>query len=281
MDHNYTSYVEWTGDRVVTTLVATRPGEVKPAGFWFPLVGRLPYKGFFDPERAEREAERLREDGFDVCVVPVAAYSTLGWFADPVTSPMLRGGDGRLVETLLHELVHATVFVREQTDFNEGVASFIGEEASVGFFAARDEDEGARRRREVARARRLDDELMALRSRIEELYASQPEGEARDAQRARYEDEARQRITTVAGGDGSLAERVRLNDACLAIAATYTADIPRYAALLENLDGGLEAFVARLRQVAETADPRTELLGDETPAPSSERLGNETSASSE
>ncbi len=61
VDGNYTSYVPWPGDRVVTTVVATEPGSVEPAGFWFPLVGTLPYKGFFEPERAEAEAERLRE----------------------------------------------------------------------------------------------------------------------------------------------------------------------------------------------------------------------------
>ncbi len=265
VDHNYTSYVEWPGDRMVTTVVAARPGEVEPAGFWFPLVGRLPYKGFFDEERAEREAEKLRGEGLDVCVVAVPAYSTLGWFADPVTAPMLRAGDGRLVETLLHELVHATVFVREQVDFNEGVASFIGEEASVGFFAARSDAEAEARRREIARARRLDDEMMALRSRVEDLYADQPEGAERAAQRARYEAEARRRIESLVGGDPTLAERVRLNDACLALAATYTADIPRYAALLERFDGDLRAFVARLREVSKADDPRAALLGEEAP----------------
>ena len=95
----YTSYVAWPGDRVITIVVATRPGEVEAAGFHFPLVGRVPYKGFFEIESAEHEAERLRADGLDVCVLPVRAYSTLGWFDDPLTTPMLeQPGDARIIE---------------------------------------------------------------------------------------------------------------------------------------------------------------------------------------
>lgn len=268
VDDNYTSYVAWPGDRVVTTLVATRPGEVEPAGFWFPLVGSLPYKGFFDPERAEREAGELRGKGLDVCVVAVPAYSTLGWFADPVTGPMLRAGEGRLVETLFHELMHATVFVREQADFNEGVASFVGEEASVRFYAARNDAEAAlRRRRALERGRRLEAELMALRTAIAELYAAEPAGPERDARRASLETEARGRIAALGNAD------LRLNDACLALAATYTADIPGYTEILDRLEGDLPAFVARARESADAEDPRAALLGAEEPSRSQPQPG--------
>ncbi|MCA9506621.1 MAG: aminopeptidase, partial [Myxococcales bacterium] len=86
----YTSYVEWPGDRVVTTLVRTRPGSLEPVPWRYPLLGRLPYRGYFDRAKAEAEAVRLRErEGYDVCETGVTAYSTLGWLADPVTSPML------------------------------------------------------------------------------------------------------------------------------------------------------------------------------------------------
>jgi len=134
IDEQYTTYVDWPGDRVITTVIATRPGEVVPAGFWFPFLGRLPYKGFFDPSRAEAEAASLREEGLDVCVVAVPAYSTLGWLKDPVTAPMLLRGEGPAVETILHELVHATVYVKDHIDFDETAASFVGQEASVEFY---------------------------------------------------------------------------------------------------------------------------------------------------
>ena len=255
VDRQYTSYAAWPGDRIVTSLVITRPGEVEPAGFWFPIVGRLPYKGYFDPEKATAEAARLRAEGLDVCEVPVRAYSTLGWFDDPVTGPMLRSGDGRLVETILHELVHSTVYLRDHVDFDEGVASFIGEEASVRFYAqAGEPDQAARRRAQVEEDRRLDAQILALRQRVQDLYRSAPSGTERDTARRRYEEEARAELAA------PYAERLQLNDACLALAATYASDIPRYAKKLEALDGSLPAFVARLREVTDADDPREALL---------------------
>lgn len=264
VDGNYTSYVPWPGDRIVTTVVATEAGSVEPAGFWFPLVGTLPYKGFFDAERAEAEAERLRGKGLDVCVVPVSAYSTLGWFEDPLTAPMLQADEGRLVETLLHELVHATVFVPEQVDFNEGVATFVGEEASVRFYEMqRTESDATERRLAVADARRFDAAVLALRRRVETLYLEEPEGPDRDAQREQAEAQTRAAIAKLGfetRDAAELAEAARLNDACLALSATYTADLPDYEALLAGLGGDLAAFVGRLREAAETDDPRASLL---------------------
>ena len=87
----YTSYVDWPGDRVVTTVVATRPGEIEARGFWFPLVGRVPYKGFFEPALAEREAERAAPRAASTpASFPVLAYSTLGWLGRPADAPPSR-----------------------------------------------------------------------------------------------------------------------------------------------------------------------------------------------
>jgi predicted aminopeptidase len=260
----YTSFVPWPGDRVVTTVVATRPGELTPVGFRFPFVGTVPYKGFFDPERAEAEAERQRAGGRDVCVVGVAAYSTLGWIDDPVTGPMVRGDTGRFVETLLHELVHATVFVKDQVDFNEGVASFIGEEASVRFFeAAHRREDAERRRAELAEGRRIDSEILRLRETLESLYTSSEPGPGRDARRDAAEAATRAKVASLSLAErdaGALAAALRLNDACLALAATYTDDLDRYAERLAAFGDDLAAFVARLRDVADREDPRAALL---------------------
>jgi predicted aminopeptidase len=264
VDDQYTSYVEWPGDRVVTTVVATPSGSLEPHGFWFPIVGSVPYKGYFDPGAAREEAERLRADGFDVCEVPVRAYSTLGWFDDPVTGPMLRGGDGPLSETLIHELVHATVFLKGQADFNEGVASFVGEEGSVRLFAeARGEAAAAKERARVDDSRKLAAAVLAFRREIERLYREQPQGDARKAERAAAETRARAAIAALplVRPDGArIAAEMRLSDACLALARTYGADVERYAERLAALGGDLPAFVVRLRAVKDADDPREALL---------------------
>ena len=163
-------------------MIATRPGEVEAAGFRFPVVGRVPYKGFFDVQAAEREAAALRARGLDVCGPPVAAYSTLGWLDDPVTTPMLQQSDGRLAETVIHELVHATVYAASQADFNESIASFIGEEGRIAFFGARDGPAAeARERRRVDAARAYRAVLEETRQQLERLYdeATVPEYQCR------------------------------------------------------------------------------------------------------
>ncbi len=255
----YRTYAEWPGDRVVTTLVATRPHEVEPAGFWFPIVGRLPYKGYFDAARAEVEAARLRDEGLDVCVVPVAAFSTLGWFSDPVTTPLLRAGIGRFVETLLHELVHATVFVAGDAALSEGVATFIGQEGAVRFFADHVGPEAAAsERRRVADERLIARELGALRERVLALYDTAAAADL-GAARAALSDATRAALAALpltSFDPAAVAAAARLNDACLALAATYHADLGAYAERLSALAGELPAFVADVRAAAQTDDPR-------------------------
>jgi predicted aminopeptidase len=258
----FTSYVDWPGDRVVTTVVATRPGEIEARGFWFPLVGRVPYKGFFDEGRAAREAEHLAKDGLDTCLVPVVAYSTLGWMADPLTAPLARSP--RLAETLIHELVHATVFVASQPDFNEGLATFVGQEGVIRFVAERDGAEAALRERlRVSEDRRIAAALESFRDEVGKLYATSEPGAARAEARRALEGQARADLAAlplVTRKAEAVSRAVRLNDACQALVGTYQGDLPHYEAVLEALGGDLAGFVARARKAAGAPDPRAAIL---------------------
>jgi predicted aminopeptidase len=266
----YRDYAAWPGDRVVTALVATEPRRIEPWLFWFPLIGDAPYKGFFDLERAERAAAALRDRGLATCLVPVPAYSTLGWLDDPVTEPMLRAGIGRFVETLLHELVHATVFVAGEADWNESVANFIGQEAVVRFFEARgDADAAARERARVSDERAVAAEVARLREQVTALYEAPADAEP-EASRAQLEARARSAIAALplATRDAAaLAEALRLSDPCLALEGTYERDIPLWAERLRALDGDLPRFVAAVRAAAESDDPRAALAADAAAAP--------------
>jgi len=261
---HYLDYVEWPGDALLVSLVSTEPGAIEPVTSWFPIVGAVPYRGYFDPARADREAERRRERGLDVCRVKVRAYSTLGWFSDPLTGPLLRQPEPLVVETLFHELLHASVFAPGAADFNEGVASFVGQEARVRFYAQREgEAAGARERRAVEATRRVQAEIGALRRQVEALYAEAPDGPERRAGRARLEAETRARIAALEGPERgpAFASALELGDACLALAGTYHGDLARWSGLLAALDGDLGAFIARARRAAETPDPRASLAG--------------------
>lgn len=262
----YTSYVDWPGDRIVTTLVRTRPGSLEAVPYWFPIVGELPYQGYFDQARAESEAERLRdEEGFDVCVSAISAYSTLGWLDDPVTSPMLTAGAASLVETLFHELVHATAFLRDEADFNESVAQFIGQQAAIRFFERLNPqakpglpDAGAIRaliedRRAIAAV------TQAFRDDLLEIEGASDQAIRRRLAEARTR-EILAALPLVALDAESVAAQARLSDACLALHGTYLTDLPRHAALLAALDGNLEAMIARLSLWAEDDRPLEEFF---------------------
>jgi predicted aminopeptidase len=258
VEGQYTSYVEWPSDRMVTSLVLSEPGSIEARPFRFPIVGEAPYKGFFDQERAEQEATKWQAKGLDTCLLAVPAYSTLGWFDDPVTDPMLLRGDGQLVETVVHELVHATVFVAGQPDFNEGVASFVGQEASIRFFS-NDPEAEQQRRDEIADRQALSTELLALRSAVGELYSGPSTGDSQRSARAALEADARERLAAlplVTRDPLQTAKRIRLNDACLVLRGTYASDIPRHRAVLDQLGGDLPRFIDHLREAAQHDDPR-------------------------
>ncbi len=257
MGGQYTSYVAWPGDRVVTSVVATRAGELAPAGFWFPIVGRLPYKGFFDPARAEREAAALRAEGYDVCVSPVRAFSTLGWFADPLTAPLLALAPGRLVETLLHELVHASVFLPGDARLSEGFATFVGQEASVAFFARHEgAASAARRLAEVRDQRAIAARLEALRDALAALYAESPPARVSERRAALVARTRRElaALSLASADPEAVARNARTSDACLALAGTYAADLPRYDCALARQRGDLARFVADWRAASERGE---------------------------
>lgn len=263
----YTSYAPWPGDRLVTAVVAARPGTLEPVPFWFPLVGRVPYKSFFTLDAAETEAARLRGRGLDVCLSPVLAYSTLGWFADPVSGPLLRVDRTDLVATVIHEIVHANVYVAGDADFSEGLATFIGEQGVLAFFDARGEPGAADARR--ARLRIGDEHsvrtaIRGLRDEIADLYASTPAGPERDVRRSVLEAATRARVAALAlatiDAEG-VAAGLRTNDACLALEGTYTRDLPRFEEALARHGGNLRDLVTDARAAATTDDPRRALFG--------------------
>ncbi len=100
----------------------------------FASVGRLPYKGYFNIDRAYREAEKLRGDGYDTWVRPTSAFSTLGWFPDPLLSTTLRTDSVGIVETVIHEITHTTFFPKGRARFNESFANFVGHRGAISFF---------------------------------------------------------------------------------------------------------------------------------------------------
>jgi predicted aminopeptidase len=123
---NYTRYVEIDRDYLAAVVSACAADSFTRREWTFPVVGTVPYKGFFDPKDAGKEAAKLKAEGLDVWIRGVDAFSTLGWFKDPLYSYMKNYSDYQLADLVIHELLHATVFVRGQVQFNEQLAEFVG-----------------------------------------------------------------------------------------------------------------------------------------------------------
>ena len=126
-------------DRPVLSYVLTAVPRtnLSPYTWWFPIVGRLPYKAFFSKDAARGKARSFRSRGYDTYVRPVSAFSTLGWFDDPLLAHLMDLDKVTLVEVIFHELFHNTLFVSEAVDFNESLANFVGNRAAIVFFRKR------------------------------------------------------------------------------------------------------------------------------------------------
>jgi predicted aminopeptidase len=115
-------------------LTAAPQTELKPYTWWFLVVGRMPYKGYFSKKDAEAAAKELQAQGYDTNIRSTAAFSTLGWFDDPLLSHLLRFDKVTLAEVVFHELFHNTLYIKGAGAFNESVANFVGARAAIDFF---------------------------------------------------------------------------------------------------------------------------------------------------
>lgn len=135
---SFTTYSWVESDTLLMVVSASRKDRFQAHTWWFPIVGHVPYKGYFDFPRAFAEAEELERKGYDAHVRPSGAFSTLGWFNDPVLNTVLRYGDVSLANTVIHELLHNTLFVPSHVSFNESFANFVGDRGAIDFFCTRD-----------------------------------------------------------------------------------------------------------------------------------------------
>ena len=130
---NYTKMYDQQGIAGMYVVTACEPYALKSYKWSFPIVGDFAYKGFFKKRRAVKEVKSLKKDGYDTDIGEVNAWSTLGWFKDPVMSSMLNKNEGQLASLLIHELTHSTIFVKNDVQFNENLASFIGDKGALLF----------------------------------------------------------------------------------------------------------------------------------------------------
>jgi predicted aminopeptidase len=127
---NYTRFVELDRDYLANVVSASAKDSFTPYEWRFPIVGNVPYKGFFDEAGAHKEAEKLKKKDLDVLIRRVDAFSTLGWFSDPLYSYMKKYPFYQIAELIMHETLHATVYLKGESQFNEELAEFVGREGA-------------------------------------------------------------------------------------------------------------------------------------------------------
>jgi len=190
-NRSYTGYVALDRPYVVWNVFATPRYSVEAIRQCFPFAGCVAYRGYFAQAKAERQADRLQAAGDDVWVGGVAAYSTLGWFADPILSSMLRWDDDELASTIFHELAHQLIYVKDDSAFNESFASFVQGEGLKQWRQSRGlpPQDGSRAA--------MDDDftrlVLDLRERLRRRYAQGGDAEALDAAKQREIEAFRQR----------------------------------------------------------------------------------------
>ncbi|WP_236612875.1 aminopeptidase [Cesiribacter andamanensis] len=176
--NNYTTLYDQKGQEILWVITACHPYKLENREWRFPVVGTVSYKGFFDHERALAEKAELDAAGWDTHIRPVSAWSTLGWFRDPILSNMLFRPEGDVANTVLHELTHATIFVKDSLMFNENLASFIGHQGALLFLKDRfgPQGEPLQRYQERYQDRHLfSQHVLRGLSRLDSLYSSFPE----------------------------------------------------------------------------------------------------------
>jgi predicted aminopeptidase len=278
-EESFTTYSKLDRDTLVLVLSAAYRDRLEPYTWWFPIVGRVPYKGFFDFDEARKTAKEFHDDGYDVALRPSAAFSTLGWFNDPLTSTTLARDSLDLANTVIHEVTHNTFYAPGQAVFNESFANFVGARGAASFFRSRGQPEAAAK----VDAQWEDEKILGqfwtrLADQLNAAYARYPESKAaRIAVRDTVYIEARKTLVSEIGPrlktiGPFYVQRVALDNASLLARRVYAKDLDLFDRVYEREGRNLRQTIARLIAIARSDKKHPfgalrRFLGD-PPAPS-------------
>ena len=238
---SFATFSQLERDTLVLVLSAAYRDRLRYHRWWFPLVGRVPYKGWFDFGQARAAEREFQQRGFDTYLRPASAFSTLGWLNDPLVSTTLRADTLSLANTVIHELLHNSFYASGQAEFNESFANFVGARGSAAFFASR----GQQRAVIEADARWSDEKLLAafwkqLYNAVDSVFKAHP-GDSLVQRRLALRDSvyraAREQLVFRLGPQlrtvaPRYVERVRLDNAALMSRRIYLTDVALFDSVL-------------------------------------------------
>ena len=256
VDDAYSTYHEVEGAAISYVVSAAHPLALVPYRWSYPIVGSVTYKGFFDEDDARVEEARLAKAGWDTHVGSVAAFSTLGWFRDPVLSTMLDDDDGDLAELVFHELVHRTVYFQDRTAVNESLATVVGRAGARRFLVERfgSNSKGLQRYETgLRRSRLLKDARRRQRSDLESLYRSDLAESEKYRRKAELFDHAAQTLVRLQ----LLREPSQLSrsNAWILAHGQYDVYVPLFEETLRTFGGETAQLMAFLEELTASKDP--------------------------
>lgn len=245
-NRSYRLYADLGRPFVVWNLFATPEFSLEPELHCFPIAGCVAYRGYYQQGRARGAAALLRQKGLDTYIGGVEAYSTLGWFDDPLLNTMLRWSDERFIAVIFHELAHQQYYLPGDTAFNESFATFVEREGLRQWHAARGETPPAS---DDHQRQQFIELVLASRERLQQLYAGNlPEHAMRSAKQAEFEHLRRdyRAMRQQWGGQGRYDAWIEgpLNNAKLLPFGLYDQWVPAFAALFRREGSDWQAFYA-------------------------------------
>ena len=252
---SYRKYADLERPFVVWNVFAAAEFSVAPKEWCFPFAGCVGYRGYFSQARAEQYGEELRRKGFDVFVTGIPAYSTLGWFDDPVLNTVMRYPDAELARLIFHELAHQVVYVPGDTVFNESFAVAV-ELEGVDRWLARDGDAAKRAAFESGEQRKgaFIDLVMKYRDSLGTLYSSAVSAAEKRHKKAEIFAAMKAEYLTLKSSWGGYAGYDRffaqeLNNAHLVPVSTYSELVPGFRRVLAENGGDFRRFFAAVREI--------------------------------
>jgi len=254
---SYRNYAALDRDYPVWNVWGTPEFDLQPRQSCFPVVGCVPYRGYYSKQLADDYAAGFHSSGDDVMVGGVTAYSTLGFFDDPITSAMLRLSDERLAGLIFHELAHQVVYVKNNATFNESFARAVEIEGTLRWLASRQDNVGlARYQTTLKRADIFFATIKAARAQLSMLYASAgaPLEKRHGKQQiieAMRESHRQRKVQDASWSVYDFWFASDLNNAKLAAVATYFDDVAMFRTLLQKTGGDFKTFYSAVRLRAE------------------------------
>jgi len=278
---NYTSVVVLDSDRLATVVQACAELSFTRYLWSYPVVGKMPYRGYFDPKDADKEAALLKKRGLDVIARPVSAFSTLGWFADPLFSFMSSYSEADVADLVMHEMTHATIFLKGDRpgteQFNEELATFVGGEGSLIYLASKygaDSPGLAAARNARADEAAFSSYLMGTGKELEAVYSSALSDDEKRRRKAEViaarADKYVKEYPALFKGEGYKNFQMgKINNAYIDLYRLYEGESALYRDFYAKACGGdMRTFIQTVARIAKgKGDPKAEmrrLLGDQS-----------------